>query len=65
MTSVSFNVPINDDNIFEANEEFRFTIDPNSLPTDVTRGSLKVATVTIVDNDGMYAIFTVITINPL
>ena len=54
MTSVPFNVSINDDMIFEGNEDFMLTIDPASLPTDVsvTVGSPDQATVTIVDDDG-------------
>ena len=54
MTRALFNVPINDDNIFESDETFTLTIDSNSLPTGVTRGITGVVTVTIVDNDGMY-----------
>ena len=54
MTSVPFDIPINNDDIFEGNENFMLTIDPNSLPTDVsfTVGSPDQATVTIVDDDG-------------
>ena len=53
MTSVPFNIPINNDNVFEGDENFMLTIDPNSLPNDVsvTVGSPDQATVTIVDND--------------
>ena len=50
-TSVPFDVPINDDNIFESNEDFGLTIIPNTLPDGVTRGNPDSATVTIVDND--------------
>jgi len=52
MTSVTFDVPINDDNILEGNENFMLTIDQPSLPTGVNRGDPSEATVTIVDNDG-------------
>ena len=54
MTSVPFDIAINDDMIFEGNEDFILTIDPASLPTDVsvTVGSPNQTTVTIVDNDG-------------
>jgi len=51
VTSVSFNVLINDDNIFEGDENFTVTIDPSSLPDDLTRGNPGSATVTIVDDD--------------
>ena len=52
MTSVPFDIPINDDDIYEINENFRLTIDPNSLPpTGVTVGNPDQATVTIVDDD--------------
>ena len=52
-TMVQFNVSINDDEIFEGDENFMLTIDPNSLPNDVsvTVGTPDQATVTIVDND--------------
>ena len=49
MTSVSFDIPINDDCILEDNETFNLTINPSSLPNGVTVGSYHQATVTIVD----------------
>ena len=53
MTSVPFDIPINDDGILEGSETFMLTIDPNSLPpTGVTVGSPDQAIVTIVDDDG-------------
>ena len=51
MTSVPFNIPINDDNILEGLEDFILTINPSSLPTGVSVGNPGQATVTIVDND--------------
>ena len=51
MTSVPFDIPINDDDILEGNEDFMITIDPSTLPTDVTVGNPGQATVTIVDDD--------------
>ena len=53
MTTITFDVPINSDTILESSEEFTLTIDQSSLPSGVTRGSPGLATVTIVDNDGM------------
>ena len=55
-TTATFDVPINDDNILEDNENFILTIDPSSLPSNVTIGDPGQATVTIVDdsNDGNY-----------
>ena len=50
-TSVSFDVPINDDNILEDDENFILTIISATLPVNVTRGSTGQATVTVVDND--------------
>ncbi|XP_065884189.1 uncharacterized protein [Dysidea avara] len=50
-TRVPFDCPINNDNIFEGNEDFDLTIDTSSLPAGVTRGSPGSATVTIVDDD--------------
>jgi len=51
VTSVTFGIPITDDNILEGNENFTLTIDQSSLPTNVNRGDPGEATVTIVDND--------------
>ena len=50
-TTVTFDVPINNDNILEGNENFTLTINEPSLPTGVTRGDPGQATVTIVDDD--------------
>ena len=52
MTSIPFDVPINDDNILEQNEEFTLTILQDILPDGVTRGSTDQTIVTIVDDDG-------------
>jgi len=51
VTSVPFDITINDDNIMEANEDFVLTIIPNLLPDGVTCGFPAFATVTIVYND--------------
>ena len=51
-TSVSFDVPIIDDNILEEDEMFTLIIVPTSLPADVTRQGNVRTTVTIVDNEG-------------
>ena len=48
--SVPFSISINDDNIFEDNENFTLTIN-SSLPTGVKVGNAGQATMTIVDND--------------
>ena len=53
-THASINVSLTDDNIFESNENFMITIDPSSLPSNVTVGDPRQVTVTIVDNDGKY-----------
>jgi len=50
-TRVPFDVPINNDNLFERNEIFDLTIIRTTLPTGVSRGSPNNARVTIVDND--------------
>ena len=50
--SVPFNVPINDDNVFEENEEFLLTIDQPSSLNGVVIGDPNVTVVTIQDNDG-------------
>ena len=54
VTSVPFNVSITDDNVLEDDENFLLTIDTSSLPNNVTVDNPSQATVTIVDNDGMY-----------
>ena len=48
--NISFSISINDDNIFEENENFTLAI-YQSLPTGVIVGNPGQATVTIVDND--------------
>ena len=50
--SVPFNVSINDDNVFEENEEFLLTIDQFSSPNSVIIGSPNVTVVIISDSDG-------------
>ena len=55
-TEASFNVSLTDDYIFERNEKFMITIDPSSLPSNITAGDPDRVTVTIVDNDGEYFI---------
>ena len=49
-TRASFDVSINDDDIFESNEDFTLIILRNSLPNDVIHDGP--ATVTIMDDDG-------------
>jgi len=51
VTSVSFNVSINNDIILEANETFNLNIDASSLPSSVTVVDRGQTTVTIVAND--------------
>ena len=50
-TRITFNVSINDDNIFEIDENFMLTIDETLLPTGVIHGNPNQTTVTIVDDD--------------
>ena len=52
MTSVTFDVRINEDLLLENNETFTLTIDPAALPGHVTVGIRGEITVTVVDNDG-------------
>ena len=51
MTSVTFDVSINDDDIFEGDENFMLTIDLSSLPNGVNPSIPGEATVTIVNDD--------------
>ena len=50
-TSASFDIQINNDNIFEANETFSLTIEPSSLPSTITLSSSATLTATILDDD--------------
>ncbi|XP_065905004.1 uncharacterized protein [Dysidea avara] len=56
--SVPFDVPINDDNVFEENEEFLLTIDQSSSLNGVIIGSPNVAVVNISDNDVLIVKFS-------
>ncbi|XP_065899383.1 adhesion G-protein coupled receptor V1-like [Dysidea avara] len=56
--SVPFDVPINDDNVFEENEEFLLTIDQSSSLNGVIIGSPNVAVVNMSDNDAPVVRFT-------
>ena len=53
-TIVSFDVPINNDNIFENDEDFTLTIDSSSLPTGTTVGHPSTSTVFIVNEDSKF-----------
>ena len=51
-TLVSFNVAINNDDIFEGNETFSLIIDPSSLPSRVVLDTMRSRLdETIIDND--------------
>ena len=52
-TRVPFNISINNDRIYEGNEDFMLTINP-TLPVGIMVGTPDQATVTIVDNDRKY-----------
>ena len=58
VTSVSFDIPINNNNILEVDEDFTLTIVHGTLPNGVTRGSIGQATVTIMDDDSEKFIYT-------
>ena len=59
VTSVSFDIPINNDNILEVDEDFTLTIVRSTLPNGVTRGSIGQATVAIMDDgDGENFMYT-------
>ena len=52
-TTASFDVSITDDSVLESNEEhFTINIDPSSLPSRVTAGTLSNSRITIVDDEG-------------
>ena len=52
VTRVSFNISVNDDDIFEDSETFNISIDSSSLHKRVTVGDNGHSVVTILDNDG-------------
>ena len=52
MTTVSFNISIHDDDIFEGSESFILDINTNTLPDSVTADDPSQATIMIVDDDG-------------
>ena len=54
--SVPFSISINDDNIFEDNENFTLTIN-SSLPTGVMDGNPGQVTMSIVDNDRKWCLW--------
>ena len=54
MTNVTFDIAINNDDVYEGNENFMLTINLSTLPTGVTVGNPDQATVTIVDDDCKY-----------
>ena len=51
-TTTLLSVPINNDNVFEGNENFMLAIDSSSLPSDVTVSNPSQVVVTIVEDDG-------------
>ena len=51
MTRVAIGILINDDNVFENNENFSLAIDPSYSPSYVTVGHPDKVTVTILDDD--------------
>ena len=53
-TSVSFDVPITNDNILESNETFSLNIISSSVPDQVIIGNPRQSAVTIVDNDSKW-----------
>ena len=50
-TTATFNIPISNDMIFEATENFMLTIDNSSLPSNVRLGTSDQATVNIINDD--------------
>lgn len=50
-TTALMNITIVDDNTTESTENFTFTIDPDSLRSDISIGSPYQTSITILDND--------------
>jgi len=61
--SALFAVTINDDNVFEENEEFLLTINQSSSLNGVIIGSPNIAVVNISDDDGEFYKFACITLS--
>ena len=51
ITAATFDVSINNDQIFRGARTFQLSIDPSSLPNNVTIGDIGQATVIILDDD--------------
>ena len=58
VTSVSFNITINNDTLFEYNETFNLIITEDSLPKYVTLGEINITEVTIVNDGGSSEYFS-------
>ena len=56
VTSVPFDVPINNDALYEGNESFNLTIIRSSVPSNVGRINPSRATVTILDDEGNFMV---------
>ena len=54
VTTVSFSIPINNDNIVEDNEEFQLIINTDSLPNGIVTGNPSKATVVIKNDDSKF-----------
>jgi len=52
VTSVTFDIPINDDNILENKQEFSLIIMPSSLSDRISQGGQGSSIISIVDDDG-------------
>ena len=51
-TTVGFNISISDDDLLEDNETFNLTINPSSLPSEVSTSNPAQVTITVVDDEG-------------
>ena len=54
MTSVPFDVSINDDNVVESKETFNLAVISSSLPNNVDHGVPNATIVTILDDEGIF-----------
>ena len=62
MTSVSFDVPIIDDNRYGGSETFSLSIGQSSLPNNVDSGVPNLATVTILNDEGYFLYYLCIVV---
>jgi len=57
VTSVSFDVPINNDSVLEANETFHLSVIPSSLPGRISQSDPNETDISITDDESKCCVF--------